>query len=114
MSGKVIFLTTDSMGDGDRELGTRLLESFLTLLTQREPERLPIAIFCVNRGVLALTDESPAASHLNELAQRGVSVLACKTCTEHYGVSDRLTAGRLSGMETFIELAERYSVWTIA
>lgn len=43
MKNKVIFLTTDSIGSGERELGAQLLETFATLLEQRE--QLPAAVF---------------------------------------------------------------------
>lgn len=69
MKNKVIFLTTDSLGNGERELGSQILETFFTLLKQRE--QLPAAVFCANRGVLALTEQSLASVHLKELADRG-------------------------------------------
>ena len=114
MNRKVIFLTTDSFGDGDRELGVRLLETFLTLLKQREQEQLPAAVFCVNRGVLALTEQSFASLHLKELANRGVPVLACGTCVNYYGIQDQLAAGEVSSMGRFMELAAQYEVLTLA
>ncbi|MDU4694332.1 MAG: DsrE family protein [Paenibacillus sp.] len=114
MNRKVIFLTTDSMGNGERELGTQLLETFLTLLKQREPEQLPAAVFCVNRGVLALTEQSFASLHLKELANRGVPVLACGTCVNYYGIQDQLAAGEVSSMGYFMELAEQYEVLTLS
>jgi intracellular sulfur oxidation DsrE/DsrF family protein len=108
---KVILLTTDSMGNGERELGEQLLETFLTLLKQRQ--ELPKAVFCLNRGVMALTEESFASVHLKELASRGVQILACKTCVEYYGIADRLYAGEISSMSRFLELSEEYEVLTI-
>ncbi|MCJ8012132.1 transcriptional regulator [Paenibacillus sp. KQZ6P-2] len=112
MQNKVIFLTTDSMGNGERELGTQILETFFTLLKQRE--QLPAAIFCANRGVLALTEQSLASVHLKELADQGVPVLACATCVDYYGVREQLTAGGISSMGYFMELAEKYEVMTLA
>lgn len=112
MVQQVILLTTDSMGTGERELGEQLLETFLTLLKQRET--LPTAIFCLNRGVLALTSDSLASVHLKELADRGVRVLACKTCVDYYGIGDRLDAGEISSMAAFMELASLQQVLTIA
>lgn len=114
MDRKVILLTTDSFGDGDRELGTQLLETFLTLLKQREQDKLPAAIFCINRGVLALTEQSFASLHLKELVIRGVPVLACGTCVNYYGIQDQLAAGEVSSMGHFMELAVQYEVLTLA
>ncbi|MWV46071.1 transcriptional regulator [Paenibacillus sp. HJL G12] len=112
MQSKVIFLTTDSMGNGERELGTQILETFFTLLKQRE--QLPAAVFCANRGVLALTEQSLASVHLKELADRGVPVLACATCVDYYDVREKLTVGEISSMGYFMELAEKYEVMTLA
>ncbi|MDT3427269.1 intracellular sulfur oxidation DsrE/DsrF family protein [Paenibacillus forsythiae] len=112
MNGKIIFLTTDSMGSGDTRLGEQLLETYFTLLKQQE--QLPAAVFCVNRGVLALTGKSMASLHLKELADRGVPVLACGTCVNYYGLSDQLYAGEVSSMGHFIELSAQYEVITIS
>lgn len=109
--GKVILLTSDTMGQGERELGEQLLETFFTLLKQRE--ELPKAVFCLNRGVLALTESSFASVHLKELQEKGVAVLACKTCVDYYQIGDRLAAGDISSMARFIELSEQHEVMTV-
>jgi intracellular sulfur oxidation DsrE/DsrF family protein len=109
---KVILLTSDQIGAGDHALGENILETFFTLLKQKEEK--PIAIFCMNRGVFTLTDQSLISVHLKELADQGVPVLACKTCTDYYKISDQLTVGELSGMAKFIELASFYDVLTIS
>ncbi|WP_223066899.1 DsrE family protein [Paenibacillus caui] len=111
MKNKVILLTTDSWGHGDEELGKTILESFFSLIKQEEG--LPAAVFCVNRGVLALTDMSLASLHLKELQHKGVPVLACKTCVDYYGIADKLEAGEISTMKRFIELSAEYEVMTV-
>ncbi|MEC0371731.1 DsrE family protein [Paenibacillus chibensis] len=112
MQSKVIFLTTDSLGNGERELGTQILETYFTLLKQRE--QLPAAIFCANRGVLALTEQSLASVHLKELADKNVQVLACATCVDYYGIREQLTVGEISSMGHFMELADKYEVLTLS
>ncbi len=112
MRNKVILLKSDQFGSGDAGLGESLLETFFVLAKQRS--ELPAAVFCMNRGVFALTKKSFASVHLAEMAAAGVPVLACKTCVEHYGVADRLTAGEVSSMAAFIELAAQHEVLTIA
>lgn len=111
MKNKVILLTTDRFGTGDEELGNQVLETFFTLLKQRT--ELPNAIFCMNRGVFALTDESFASVHIQELAAKGVKVYACKTCVDYYQIEDRLLIGDISGMGHFLDLANTYEVLTI-
>lgn len=112
MTKKVILLTTDSLGQGDSALGQTILENYLALVKQQAP--LPAAIFCMNRGVFTLTDESLASLHLKELEQKGVSVLACKTCVEYYQLQDKLEAGEISTMKRFVELSANYEVITIS
>lgn len=111
MRNKVILLNTDSWGQGDRPLGEVLLENFFTLLKQEE-ER-PAAIFCMQRGVLALTEASVVSLHLKEIEQQGVPVLACKTCVDYYEVADKLYAGEVSSMKRFMEFAADHDVFPI-
>lgn len=111
MKNKVILVTSDQLGEGDRELGEGILETFFTLLKQRE--QLPIAIFCMNRGVFTLTNESLVSLHLQELENKGVNILACKTCVDYYEVASKMTVGTISGMKDFIDLAEKYEVITL-
>ncbi|CAG7649342.1 hypothetical protein PAESOLCIP111_05845 [Paenibacillus solanacearum] len=112
MRNKVILLSTDSWGKGDGELGQTILESFFTILKQEEGK--PAAIFCMHRGVLALTDASVASLHLKEIQEQGVPVLACKTCADYYEVTDKLYAGEISTMKRFIELSAEHEVFTIS
>ena len=112
MKNKIILLSSDQLGAGDAALGEAILETFFTLLKQREDK--PVAIFCMNRGVLTMTDESLVSVHLKELSEQGVMVLACKTCAEYYNITDKITSGELSGMNHFIELSSQYEVITIA
>ncbi|EJW18524.1 DsrE family protein [Paenibacillus alvei] len=111
MKGKVILLTSDTIGAAENGLGATILETFLTLVKQQE--ELPVAVFCMNRGVLALTSQSLASLQLAEIEKLGVPVLACKTCVDHYGIADTLTTGEISGMGTFVELAAKHEVLTI-
>jgi len=108
---KVILVTSDQFGKGDAELGETVLETFFALLKQQE--ELPAAVFCVNRGVFALTEQSLASVHLKELEAKGVPVLACKTCVDYYGLEGKLVAGEISSMKHFLELAARHPVLTI-
>ncbi len=112
MENKVILVLSDQLGQGDKALGEGVLETFFTLLKQKEQK--PKAIFCMNRGVFTMTDESLVSVHLKELENQGVEVLACKTCADYYEVSDKLTAGKISGMDKFIELSSQYEVLTLS
>lgn len=99
------------MGNGDNMLGENLLETYFTLLKQEKT--LPSVIFCMNSGVKTLTDDSFVSLHLKELENLGVKILACKTCTDHYEISHKLSVGNLSSMKEMIQLSQELKVITI-
>jgi intracellular sulfur oxidation DsrE/DsrF family protein len=107
----IIFVNSQFLGKGDELLGEGLLETFFTLLKQNED--LPIAAFFINSGVLALTEQSLASLHIKELSDKGVQILACKTCVDYYRIEDQLMTGSISSMKDFLELASKYRVVTL-
>jgi intracellular sulfur oxidation DsrE/DsrF family protein len=112
LNNKVILLASDQLGNGEKELGEGILETFFTVLKQKE--ELPVAIFCMNRGVFTLTEESLVSLQLADLERKGVDVLACKTCVDYYELNEKLVTGKVSGMAQFVELASEYEVITIS
>ena len=92
MKNKVILLASDQLGNGEKELGEGVLETFFTVLKQKE--ELPVAIFCMNRGVFTLTEESLISLQLADLERKGVDVLACKTCVDYYELNEKLVTGK--------------------
>ena len=112
MKNKVILLASDQLGNGEKELGEGILETFFTVLKQKE--ELPVAVFCMNRGVFTLTEESLVSLQLADLEGKGVDVLACKTCVDYYELNEKLVTGKVSGMAQFVELASEYEVITIS
>lgn len=112
MKNKVILLASDQLGNGEKELGEGILETFFTVLKQKE--ELPVAIFCMNRGVFTLTEESLISLQLADLERKGVDVLACKTCVDYYELNEKLVTGKVSGMAQFVDLASDYEVITIS
>lgn len=112
MKNKVILVSSDGLGKGPSELGQSILETFFTILKQRED--LPVAIFFMNSGVLTLTEDSLTSLQIKELEEKGVEVLACKTCVDYYEVEAKIATGKISGMAQFVELAAQYEVITIS
>jgi hypothetical protein len=91
--GLVIALTGPGLGTGDDRLGLALLANFVRLLGEKDP--LPVvAVACYNKGVMHLLGDSPLLGHLKALAERGVPVIACRTCIEYFGIEDKLAVGR--------------------
>lgn len=85
-----------TMGDGDPELGRMLLRAFINSLT--EADRLPSTIVLYNDGVRIALEGSDTAATLQELEQRGVSVLVCGTCVDFYGLKQSIAVGMISNM----------------
>ncbi len=112
MKNKVILLSSDTFGKGEKDLGEGILETFFTILKQKE--ELPVAVFCMNRGVFTLTSSSFVSLQLSELEVKGVDILACKTCVDYYKLEEKLVAGKISRMDHFIDLATKYEVLTIS
>jgi len=92
----VVAVTSDKMGNGDDELGTKLMISFFRTLVMLEPA--PSAVVFYNAGVKLATDDSPVLEHIRELLEKGVSVYLCTTCINHFGIRDRLPVGSFSDM----------------
>lgn len=101
MAGIVIRISKDTMGVGDEELGRRLVASFLNVLA--EMDATPSAIVFFNRGVYLCVQDSPVLDVLEDLAERGVRLLNCGTCLNHFGLSEELSVGRESNM---VEITE--------
>lgn len=94
--GKVVFISTDRIGQGDEELGRKLAASFLYSLARTEPK--PDAVLLMNSGVRLACEGSPALDDLRLLAEDGVAVKSCGTCLDYYGLKDALAVGEVGNM----------------
>lgn len=96
-----LVLLTDTLGQGDLDLGHKLMLGFLrtTLDTSPRPWRLVL----LNHGVRLATVDEVAVDVLDLMVEAGVEVVACGTCLEHLGLTDRLRAGRVTNMFEIVE-----------
>lgn len=92
----VVAVTSERMGSGDDDLGTKLMISFFRTLVLLEP--VPSAVVFYNGGVKLGLEDSPVIEHLRELAEKGTSIYLCTTCINHFGIRDRLPVGSFSDM----------------
>lgn len=96
-SAKILILVTgDSIGSGDPELGKKLMISYLKTIKEMG-EELWHLIF-VNKGIMLTVDSSPVLAELKEYEKAGVIVLACGTCLEHFGLTNRKKVGGTTNM----------------
>jgi len=93
---KVLFLGSDEIGRGDRELGVALAKAFLYACTENEDK--PYCMVFMNSAVRLVTENDQTVEHIQKLESEGVEVVVCGTCLDFYGLKDKLRAGRVSNM----------------
>lgn len=97
-----LYLNSDKMGEGDPELGRRLLVIFLEKLA--ESNVTVDVVGCVNDGIRLTTEDGPALPHLQALAARGARVVSCGTCLEYHNRQDALRIGEIGTMAGTVAL----------
>ncbi|WP_423129960.1 DsrE family protein [Gaoshiqia sp. Z1-71] len=95
-------ITQYGMGTGDEALGLQLVTNYLRLVN--EESELPKVITFYNGGVKLICTGSPVVGILKEIEQKGVKLLACKTCLNYFGLTDRVEVGIAGTMIDIIEL----------
>ena len=98
----VVALKSDSMGQGDDDLGRILIKGYINTL--RELDHKPSSIMLYNGGARLAEKDSGADVALNALADEGVDVIVCGACVDFFELKDTLAAGRISNM---YEIAEK-------
>ncbi len=92
----VVQICSDTMGEGDEELGHNLLKGFIFSLTQLD--ELPRTILLYNGGARLTCEGSASLDDFRGLADAGVEILTCGTCLDFYGITDKLAVGEATNM----------------
>lgn len=104
----VVVISSLYMGEGDSELGAALMKSYIYALAQQD--ELPSTILLYNGGVKLACEDSPALQDLKSLEAMGVEILACGTCLNFYGLTDKLQAGTVTNMYAIAEKMSQASL----
>ena len=99
MSKLVLLVTREGLGQvdpADRPFGLEMFDRFLHALESQAVK--PQAICFYTEGVKLICNGSPALLGLRILHGQGVRLVACRTCLEHYGLSDKVAVGEVGGM----------------
>jgi selenium metabolism protein YedF len=91
----LVFLSSDRIGQGDDELGGKLMKNFLATLPEMDDLW---RVICVNSAVRLAVEGSPLLDSLRALEGSGVSILVCGTCLEHLGLLERKGVGQTTNM----------------
>lgn len=97
----VLVVAADMMGRGDPELGNILIRGFFHALGEVSP--LPQTVILFNTGVKLACEGSAVLEDLSALEAQGVQFLACGTCLNYFGLTDKLAVGQVSNMYTIAE-----------
>lgn len=95
-SGLVVAIGRDTMGEGSEELGKILLKGFIYTLTELNPPPKEILFF--NSGAFLTSSDSNSLADFKTLAEKGTIIRTCGTCTNYYGISDKLGVGEIANM----------------
>ena len=102
--GLVIVLSSNTMGNGEEQLGKLLMKSFIFALTKQD--HLPETILCYNSGASLTCEDSDSLEDLKALEAEGVKILTCGTCLDFYGLKEKLAVGSVTNMYEIVEIME--------
>ena len=97
-----VLVTGNTLGRSDQELGEVLIKGFLGALSKLTTP--PAVIAFMNEGVKLALPESSACDHIRDLEKGGAKVLICGTCTNHFGITDKIGVGTVSNMFEILEM----------
>lgn len=93
---KVVVISADTMGNGDENLGRKLMKAFIFAL--KSQDEVPDKIIFYNRGAFLTTEDPDTISDLKDLAEAGATIMTCGTCLDFYGLKEKLQVGIVSNM----------------
>ena len=115
MSKLVLLVTREGLGHvnpTDRQFGLEMFDRFLHAL-ESQPV-VPHSICFYTDGVKLVCAGSPALLGLRILQGRGVRLVACRTCLEHFQLSGKVAVGEIGTMNDIVGLlTEADSVVTV-
>lgn len=93
-----VVISSEVMGQGDDDLGRKLMKSFFTVINCLDS--LPATIVFYNTGVKLAMKNSPVIESLIEIEKKGVEILLCGTCVDYYKSRKKIGVGVISDMYT--------------
>jgi len=99
--GLAVLITGKTLGRSDEELGEILVKGFLGALSQLALPPRTVAL--MNEGVKLALFDSSSCDHLKNLERKGTNILVCGTCTNHFGITERVGVGTISNMFEILE-----------
>ncbi len=93
---QLVFITSYKIGEGDDELGKKLMLNFIKTLPEMGDSLWRIIL--LNGGVKLATEEGEIVETLKKLEKEGVSILVCGTCLDFFKLLDQKKVGETTNM----------------
>lgn len=93
------------LGHADEALRLKLATNYLRTLV--ELGQHPQAILFYADGVKLVAEGSPCLAELAALSNAGVPLITCRTCLEHYRLTDTVRVGEIGNMPGIVEAQAR-------
>jgi len=93
----LLLLKSSGLGDGEPDLGEKLLTAFLDTLYNTGV--YPARIGCLNSGIFLTTEGSPVLDTLRKFEAAGTEILSCTTCLNYYHRMEKLCIGKAATMK---------------
>jgi selenium metabolism protein YedF len=104
----MIMVSSNCIGHGDDELGSKLMLNFLKTLKEMGKELWLMAY--VNNGVKLAVEGAETLPILQESEKSGVRILVCGTCLSHFNLLEKKRVGETTNMldiVTAMQLADK-------
>lgn len=96
----LVLLATDSLGQGDAELGRHIVVNFLRTVKEMGDDLWRLVL--LNGAVKLAVEGSEALPYLQELAENGLGILVCGPCLKTFNLFDKKQVGELTSMTDII------------
>ncbi len=97
----VIFISSETVGRGDEELGRVLIKSLIYTLTEKDIK--PKKIIFMNSGVKLTIEGSPVLENLQKIESAGTEILICGTCLDFFQLKEKVSVGNISNMYDIVD-----------
>lgn len=104
----LLLLTSSGLGEGEPDLGEKLMKSFLAMLL--ESGTTPERILLMNSGIYLSTEGSSVIELLREFESKGAEIHSCGTCLDYYDRREKLLIGQVGNMKDTVTWMLKYSV----
>ena len=96
-----IIINSNGMGQADTALSHKLVKTWLNMLDL--DDKLPGTICLYAEGVKLACADSPVLEELQSLTDKGVELVVCTTCLNHFELLDDLSVGVAGGMKEIVD-----------